>query len=209
MSVTTDKGGYLAGDSIAISVRIENHGNRRITAVRAMLTEVLDCYDRGREKTVRKCRIACRIVQGPGAEPGSDIIWDSRPMSLPFNLTPTISKNCDIISLSYILKVKAVVFLANDLCATIPIVIGNILCDNYQPPATNPEFVPEQSAMIATNNFRPPATNPAFTDGTTHPPANPQDYQRQEEIMFAPLDGLVTNYESTQPPSYEAIFNTT
>jgi len=59
--------------------------------------------------------------------------------------------------------------------------------------------------MIATNNFQPPATNPAFTD----PPANTQDYQRQEEIMFAPLDGLVTNYESTQPPSYETMFNTT
>jgi len=207
MSVTTDKGGYLAGDSIAISVRVENHGNRRITGILAILTEVIDCYDRGRGETARKYRIALQI-RGPGVEPGSEIIWDSRLMYLPVNLTPTIS-NCDIISLSYILKVKAVVFWANDFCVAIPIVIGNISSDNYQPPATNPEFVPEQSAMIATNNFRPPATNPAFTDGTTHPPANPQDYQCQEEKMFAPLDGLVTNYESTQPLSYEAIFNAT
>jgi len=81
-----------------------------------MLTEVLECFDK--RKTLCKCRIACQIVQGPGAEPGSEIIWNSRPMPLPIDLTPTIS-NCDIISLSYILKVKAVVFWADDLCATI------------------------------------------------------------------------------------------
>jgi len=92
-----------------------------------MLTEVLDCYDRGRGKMVQKCRIACQIVQDPRAEPGGEIIY-SRLMPLPVNLTPTIS-NCDIISLSYILNVKAVVFLADDLCVAIPIVIENTSSD--------------------------------------------------------------------------------
>ena len=59
-----------------------------------------------------------------------------------------------------------------------------------QPPATNPEFMLEQSGTSS-------VTNP--------PPVNTEDASQQvRDSQSAP----VTNYNDEQPPSYDGIFNT-
>lgn len=227
MTVTTDRGGYLPGESIDVNIKVENCGNRRIIAIQVILKRVAVYHARKRASnmsmggaetcSVRKCQ-CISWFEGPGTEARGEINWNN-DLPIPAT-TPTIS-GCRIIKLSYILNVKLLVSWASDLCVNIPIVIGSV------------RFQREQSAMARTNVLQSPNTNtlqprPAATNSgsmtfqsqrsastnpqptVAQPPVSTEDDPQNEQIgetTFTPESGLVTNYNLDIPPSYNSIFH--
>ena len=69
----------------------------------------------------------------------------------------------------------------------------------YQLPATNPEFMLEQSSSCI---LQPSVTHP----GVAYPqPVNRTgDGQQTKETQFAPASDVATNYSVNQPPLYDS-----
>ena len=59
LSITTDRGGYCPGESIAISAGTENHSNRRITCLRATLKQTVVYY--AGESSITKSKVIQRV----------------------------------------------------------------------------------------------------------------------------------------------------
>lgn len=134
LSVTTDKGGYCIGESIAISIKAKNYSRRRVTVVRASLKQKATLY--AKDRTFPYSRPAERVekkliqmIQRPGIEPGGTCTWVNEPLLIPSTTTPTIS-SCRIVKLSYSLTVTLALPYANDVHVTIPIRIGNLPHDH-------------------------------------------------------------------------------
>ena len=183
MTVETDRGGYCPGESISLTVKVENNGNRRIRGVRVTLMQSVDYHGKGRYGG--RCYHEgqpIKTIWGPGAGPQGEINWNDGMLSIP-ETTPTIS-NCALIRLSYTLNVQVLIVLAERLSVEMPIVIGTESFQReqpttnvYQPPSAVSEFGSERPG---TNAFQPSSTNPSFQGHYPYgsipvpPPFNPE-----------------------------------
>ena len=130
LSVTTDRGGYCTGESIAISIKAKNYSRSRVAAVRASLKQkaTFSAKDRTFTRSEPAQRVEEKVIQRierPGVEPGATCTWVNEPLLIPVTTIPTIS-SCRIVKLSYFLTVTLVVPYAKNLCVTIPVTIGNV-----------------------------------------------------------------------------------
>jgi len=203
LSVTTDRGGYCSGESIAISTEAENHSNRRITVVQATLKQIVVYYARGHSHTSVN---VIQKVQGPGIEAGGTSNWSNELLPIPATV-PCID-SCRILKLSYILQVTLAIPRSSDLNVTIPIKIGNVPFRRAQP-GTNPP--PQANYPPPNNPYPPPAGNaypppnnppPVYNYSAAYPPVNIGDDQyTMGETQYAPVYGFVTDYRFVPPPS--------
>ena len=200
LSVITDRGGYCLGESISISVEVENHSNRRITSVRAALKQMVTCYARGR------CHVHNQIIKrikGPGIEPGATSNWSNELLPIPVTV-PSISC-CRILKLSYVLTVTLDIPHVNDFHVAIPITVGNVpfraqgeqsnsvgnrVSQNLPSAPTAPYLFP------AAANPYPPGTPPGgtFNYSTEYPPVNiGLDNYTMGETQYVPVYGSVSD----------------
>ncbi|XP_065905136.1 arrestin domain-containing protein 3-like [Dysidea avara] len=215
LSVTTDRGGYCSGESIAISTEAENHSNRRVTAVRASLKRIVVYYARGHSRAFTN---VVQRIEGPGIEAGGTSNWSNELLPIPATV-PCIG-SCRILNLSYVLNVTLALPRAIDLHVTIPVTIGNVpfrggesAASSY-PPVGGPPAQSSYPPPAAGGAYLPPAENPYPPPGTAYPPpivnysaAYPPVYIGDDnytmgEIQYAPVYGFVTDYRFAPPPSY-------
>ena len=203
LSVTTDRSGYCPGESIAITTEVDNHSNRRITAVRAALKQIVAYYAQGSSHHDHK---VIQRIEGPEIEPGATSNWNNEPLPIP-PTAPCIS-SCHIIQLSYVLIVTLDIPWATDLHIEIPITIGNVpfkgrraAINTYPAPQNSylssgqhPEYPPPYPSI----NPYPPVGPPGgmLNYSTTHAPVNiANDNYTMGETQYAPVYGFVTNYQ--------------
>jgi len=128
LSVTTDKGGYFKGESIGISIQVENRSRRRVTVVRASLIQEALLIGKNRTSNgpegTKFEKKPIQSIEGPGIRPGGTCTWDNKPLLIPVNTTPTIT-SCRFVKLSYYLTVTLALLFSKDLHVEIPIEIGN------------------------------------------------------------------------------------
>ena len=210
LSVTTDRGGYCPGESIAISTEAENHSNRRITSVRATLKQVVVYYARGHSRTSGSI---IQRIEGPGIEPGATSNWSNELLPIPATV-PSIN-SCRILNLSYVLTVTLGIPRAIDLHVTIPITVGNVPFRGgesfsaqpsaaYPPPAADP-YPPVSNPYPPVSNPYPPVGPPGggLNYSSAYPPVNiGLDNYTMGETQYAPVYGFVTDYRFAPPPSY-------
>ena len=208
LSATTDRGGYCPGESIAITTEVENHSNRRITAVQATLKQIVTYCAQG---STRQDNKIIQRIEGPGIEPGAKSNWNNELLPIP-PTAPCIS-SCNIIQLSYVLIVTLDIPWTVDLHVEVPITIGNVPFKGRQapintyPPAQN--FYPpsgQSPAYPPPSNPYPPSVGPPggiFNYSTTHAPVNiASDNYTMGETRYAPVYGFVTDYQFAPPRSY-------
>ena len=152
LSVKTDRGGYCPGDSIHISMEARNDSSRRITAVQAILKQravfrghYIRNYSRYRyhyirnyhpqniEVYTRKSKII-RIIEDFDIGTNREVYnWVNKPLVIPAtdsSVVPTIT-SCKNLEVSYSLIVSLIIRHARNLSVEIPIVIGNVPCDDF------------------------------------------------------------------------------
>ena len=121
LTATIDRGGYCAGESIAISVEAQNHSNIRMSYVRATLKQTI-VY-----KAVYGTKVENKIIrriEGPGIGRRGTSNWNNELLTIPA-ITPSIT-TCRCIKLSYTLTVTVGIPGTRDLHVDIPIKIGNV-----------------------------------------------------------------------------------
>ena len=211
ITVETDRGGYCPGESISLTVEVENNGNRRIRGVRVTLMQLVDYHGKGRYggRCYHESQ-PIKTIWGPGAGPQGEINWNDGMLSIP-ETTPTIS-NCALIRLSYTLNVQVLIVLAERLSVEIPIVIGTESFQReqptttvYQPPSAVSEFGSEQPG---TNTFQSSSTYPSFQGHYPYgsipvpPPFNPEfmSCPRQHNVATENYQIPNINAENACPP---------
>jgi len=126
MNVTTDRGAYCSGESIAITVITENFSSRQIRHVEAYLKQTLRFHgeptQNGRamlnaSNVTREITETIQSIKGPAD-------WHNKLMSIPVTV-PTITSS-QIIQVTYALDVYLSIRNAISLHTNIPIVIGSI-----------------------------------------------------------------------------------
>ncbi|XP_065905680.1 arrestin domain-containing protein 3-like [Dysidea avara] len=203
LSVTTDRGGYCSGESIAISTEAENHSNTRVTAVQATLKQVVVYYAQRHSHSSTK---VIERIQGPGIEAGGISNWSNELLPIPATV-PSIC--CRILKLSYVLHLTVAFLYSLDLHVAIPITIENVPfrggqpATNSYPPVGNPpvqtSYPPEGSPYPPPNVNAPPATgNPYPPPIGTPYPSSAYNYS----AAYPPVYGFVTDYQFAPPPSY-------
>ena len=120
-----DRSGYTCGESILVTLNVENHSRRTLPRTYAQLMSRITCSCRGRvsvtEKCVSKVTGTQRYIQ-----PGQSDHWDQQPLAIPQGLLPT-STACPIIMFEYyvVVVVGTPAFSLNSRLK-IPVVIGNV-----------------------------------------------------------------------------------
>ena len=152
LSAKTDRGGYCPGDSIHISMEARNDSSRRITAVQAILKQKATFrghyvignshrYHSNRHYNniinikVYTCKSkVIRMIEDFDIGTNREIYnWVNKPMVIPATdptVVPTIA-SCKNLEVSYSLIVSLIIRHARNLSVKIPIVIGNVPCDDF------------------------------------------------------------------------------
>ena len=151
LSVKTNRGGYCPGDLIYISMEARNDSSRRITAVQAVLKQravfrghIVRSLSHLRSRSFNHQNIEnievythkSKIIQtiedfdiGTNREVYN---WVNKPLVIPATdptVVPTIA-SCKNLEISYSLIVSLVIRHARNLSVEIPIIIGNVPCDD-------------------------------------------------------------------------------
>ena len=116
--------GYCIGrDSIPLEVTIENGSSRNVRQlVAAIVKNVIYRSNGGRMRPV-SATIASAASQEPIA-PHTTLVWKPEVFEVPY--TETTSESCNVIKITYCLKVSGTIELGFDPTIKIPLVLGNI-----------------------------------------------------------------------------------
>ena len=210
LSVTTDRGGYCPGESIAISAEAENHSNKSVIAIQASLKQIVVYFACGHSHT--SSHIIQRI-QGPGIEVGGMSTWSNELLPIPATV-PSIG-SCRILKLSYILQVTLTLSHSIDLQVILrPVTIGNVPFRGSEF-ATNSSWRPPVRGQPSQTYVPPPYPPKSFTESRlspipttfSYPTAYPPVYIGDDnytmgETQYAPVYGFVTDYQFASPQSY-------
>jgi len=209
LSVTTDRGGYCPGESIAIRAEVENHSNRGVSAVRANLQRKVIFYAK---EVPYFQNIVIRKIEGAGIKAGST---STLRKLLPIPPTVPCIASCRIIKVSYVLQLTLAIPFTTDLTVAIPITIGNVPFSGGQAaassyPSTQPSY-PNPYPLPVTSDVvhPPPAENPHFpilNYSTVYPPVNiGEDKFTMRDTQHAPVNGFVTDYQFAPPKYFEVV----
>ncbi|XP_067263934.1 arrestin domain-containing protein 3-like isoform X2 [Chanodichthys erythropterus] len=153
MTVTTDKTGYMQGETIRVSVDVDNSSSRDIKlkySLKQKQTFIAERRTKIRFKDIVKETKDCI----PSGEKTKFIV----DMNLPRDLTVTI-ENCRIIKVQYELKVSLDVSFASDPAVKFPVVILPVgqQCPPWQgPPAGFQSYPPLQPNLVPCPAEQPP-----------------------------------------------------
>lgn len=124
--------GYVPGQSIPLTIEVDNCSNVQVTAVKCKLMKVLTWKAREPKKSEKEDRVEIASLSLEGVEPNGSKSW-TQQLTLP-NMPPCNLDQCTIINCEYFLQVEAVVSgVHSNLSTEIPIFIGTVPV--YQPAA--------------------------------------------------------------------------
>ena len=149
-AVSTDHGGYCAGENILVTARVENNSNLAVGKLQAKLIRKVDFHARGKTRS-RKILVSQMHVSSIAATETFD--WNRKPLLIP--ACPPTSSMCGIIHIRYVLHVTLVLPFAIDIVAKFPITIGTVPFDSISDPSTAPSigFARTQAVNIADNQY--------------------------------------------------------
>lgn len=118
MEVTTDRSGYCAGDSIAITADVKNSTKAKITSLQAILVRKIMHKDHYHENY---CSVVKKTVNDGSHTNMLFVIPQTSPSII----------NCNILKVTYELKVKLKMANGIKVVALLPITIGSASLDEY------------------------------------------------------------------------------
>ena len=121
LTAKIDRGGYCAGESIAISVEAQNHSIIKTNRIRATLKQKVVYKSFSDTKTENKI---IHRIEGPGIGRHGISKWTDELLTIPPTI-PSIT-TCRCIKLSYTLTITVGIPGVRDLHVDIPIKIGNV-----------------------------------------------------------------------------------
>ncbi len=121
MSVSTDRGGYCPGESVAIDATFANRSNRARVRPEAALVQTQTFTAGGKN---RRKRTILSVLAGQSVRSGGELAWDSVLLKVP-PVSPTIA-NCGFIRVEYFVRVTLGVPGSCDLSLSLPVVIGTV-----------------------------------------------------------------------------------
>lgn len=128
LGVRIPRSGYCClSDMIPIEVELTNGSSRQINGLSAELIQSVKYTARSEETNLDSWRHEHKVIAkstGPACEPNGEKSWNCDDLFVP-KTDPTIAC-CEIISVSYHLKVEADIPMALDLDAKIPITLGTV-----------------------------------------------------------------------------------
>ncbi|KAK7173552.1 hypothetical protein R3I93_003390 [Phoxinus phoxinus] len=154
MAVTADKTGYMQGETIRVSVDIDNSSSRDVKLKYSLMQK--QTFIAGRS-TKRELKNIVKETKDhiPSGEKTKSVV----DINLPRDLTATI-ENCRIIKLQYELKVYLDVSFASDPEVMFPVVIlpPDQQCPPWQgPPGGFQPYPPPQPNLVPYPGGQPPA----------------------------------------------------
>ncbi|XP_018956095.1 arrestin domain-containing protein 3-like [Cyprinus carpio] len=153
MTATTEKTGYMQGETIRVFVDIDNSSSRDVK-LKYSLKQEQTFIARGRTNRGFKHIVKETRDRIPSGEKSKFIV----DMTLPRDLTVTI-ENCRIIKVQYQLKISLDVSFASDPAVTFPVVILSAAqqCPPWQgPPAGFQPYLPPQPSLVPYPGELPP-----------------------------------------------------
>lgn len=96
--VALDRGGYVPGESIAITAQVHNGSNVTIRGTKAALTETIQYLARG--KQVQQERRQLAVIARGKIRPGATDEWQNEQLYVP-PLPPTNLRGCHLIKIQY------------------------------------------------------------------------------------------------------------
>jgi len=112
MAITTNHSGYCPGDSMIISADLENHTNSKVSSIQTALVRNVMHKDHLHKNY-------CTVIE----KSEDDKIWTKKTLLIP-STSPSII-DCDLVKVTYELRVKLKLTNKSKLIATLPITIGN------------------------------------------------------------------------------------
>jgi hypothetical protein len=137
LAVSTNRGGYCAGENILVTARLENGTNKEIRKLKATLYRFTALLGQNGTQVRFSCSVVNEIQTSSRVPAGEVFEWNQNPLFIP--ACPPSSRTCKIFHIEYFLEfvVVAPAFSFN-LHVRIPIVIGtqplrSVYTDNTLP----------------------------------------------------------------------------
>lgn len=122
--VTTNRKGYVPGESILVNAEISNFTRSTISGSKAVL-KMYTYYEAGWWSS-KNVSTTLTVVAGGPIEPGKIGLWNAVPVPIP-PVPPTGLEGCDLIHVHYVLKFVVVTpITSRNLVVKCPIFIGSI-----------------------------------------------------------------------------------
>ncbi|XP_053657586.1 arrestin domain-containing protein 3-like [Anopheles marshallii] len=162
--------GFVSGQSVPVTIECDNASNVRVDNITINLRKLLAFHvHTPRRETKRKKELVTSISMGP-IEAGNSQTWQQFITIPP--LPPSNLVNCGIIDVDYDIKVIAEASgMHADLDGNIPIVLGTVPLESFQPPppyTDNPQM--QAVDIIATETD--PSMLPTQPVSPASPPSN-------------------------------------
>ncbi|XP_049277455.1 arrestin domain-containing protein 3-like [Anopheles funestus] len=162
--------GFVSGQSVPVTVECDNASNVGVDKITINLRKLLAFHvHTPRRETKRKKELVTSISMGP-IEAGNSQTWQQFLMIPP--LPPSNLVNCGIIDVDYDIKVIAEASgMHANLDGNIPIVLGTVPLESFQPPPPYTDNPPIQAGdIIATETD--PSMLPTQPVSPASPPSN-------------------------------------
>ena len=124
LAVSTNRGGYCAGENILVTASLENGTNKQIRVIEATLCRFTTFFARnGTGSTHSSCSAVAKILISSRSPAQEVFEWNQNPLLIL--ACPPSSCTCNLIHIQYFLEfvVMTPAFNSN-LCVRIPVVIG-------------------------------------------------------------------------------------
>ncbi|XP_077977017.1 arrestin domain-containing protein 3-like [Glandiceps talaboti] len=178
LDACTDKKGYIPGESIGVTLSIENVTEREIKTKSALMQEVSFTgytIGEGNAKTMTKLITVTEVRHGCPEAEDATMNWSKQLLLIP-PIPATGLEGCPFIDIKYYVEVEAVVVgTVFHLSMKLPIIIGNI-------PVRSPAPSTEEEPSI---NMPPPSYEVLFS-GKTNIRDKDDDEYTHGQMEFAP-----------------------
>ncbi|XP_060063713.1 arrestin domain-containing protein 3-like [Ylistrum balloti] len=213
ITARSDRRGYCAGESIAVSAEFDNHSSRTVIPY-ATLYQTQAFFASGKTR-VRRTKFT--VLTGLPVAPGTRGNWESQLLKIPA-VSPSIM-NCCVMKVDYYIKVALHIPGAYNLTMHLPIVIGTVPFRRGTFRFPEPHFFRESQRRFDSVDYLP--IPPPYRETITPPPPfdDPPTYHESVggavniwddedddprynmgDLTYTPMYTYVYNYRP--PPAY-------
>ncbi|XP_058825942.1 arrestin domain-containing protein 17 [Topomyia yanbarensis] len=156
--------GFVSGQTIPLTIECDNASNVGVESIKLTLRKLLAFHVMNpRRETKKKKEVISEVSVGP-VEGGNSQTWNQHILIPP--LPPSNLVNCGIIDVDYDIKMEAVVSGPHaNMDGNIPIVLGTVPLESFQPPRPYTDNPPETDPSMLPTQPVSPASPPNGTGG--------------------------------------------
>ncbi|XP_063707906.1 arrestin domain-containing protein 2-like [Culicoides brevitarsis] len=186
LNVKLPIGGYVPGQTIPITLTIDNESREKIDEITFKLKKIVRCLSQTPRQKVKEERVVVVMKRGGGCDKFQKKQYQYS-LLIPA-LPPTNLSFCKIIQISYVLKVKPIVAgMHKDNKLTIPIVIGTV------------PLTADRNGSVGWVNLAA-----ELSDGPNSMQERPTaPIEEHPDVVCVPSYDDAVKRTSLQPPSYE------